>query len=229
MTSLGFLRFKVFLVYISNVYDNLPTDEVAHARRSATTSSRPAPTSRPPRPPRSPRRRRAAPDELAGLVAQAAAAGPGAARRGRARSTSPTPTRPSSSGGPCWAALRLEERYVPLDGLDIYDLAPGDQRRAAAPAAGVRRRRADARQQRRRRQLRREPAAAAPLRQADLPRHLRHRRRAYRTGFRGPGKYDGSVVNWVNGPLLAHIGAAHGLRRRASRRSAPRAAATSSR
>jgi hypothetical protein len=26
---LGFLRYKVFLVYISNVYDNLPTDEVA--------------------------------------------------------------------------------------------------------------------------------------------------------------------------------------------------------
>ena len=28
--SLGFLQYKVFLVYISNVYDNLPTDEVAH-------------------------------------------------------------------------------------------------------------------------------------------------------------------------------------------------------
>ncbi len=28
-TALGFLRYKAFLVYISNVYDNLPTDEVA--------------------------------------------------------------------------------------------------------------------------------------------------------------------------------------------------------
>ncbi|MDQ3990148.1 MAG: class I SAM-dependent methyltransferase, partial [Actinomycetota bacterium] len=28
-TALGMLRYKVFLVYISNVYDNLPTDEVA--------------------------------------------------------------------------------------------------------------------------------------------------------------------------------------------------------
>ena len=28
-TALAFLRYKVFLVYISNVYDNLPTDEVA--------------------------------------------------------------------------------------------------------------------------------------------------------------------------------------------------------
>ncbi len=25
----------------------------------------------------------------------------------------------------------------------------------------------------------------------------------YANGFRGPGKYDGSVVNWVNGRLLA--------------------------
>jgi methionine synthase II (cobalamin-independent) len=31
-TALGFLRYKVFLVYISHVYDNLPTDEVARTR-----------------------------------------------------------------------------------------------------------------------------------------------------------------------------------------------------
>ena len=49
----------------------------------------------------------------------------------------------------------------------------------------------------------------------------------YRTGFRGPGKYDGSVVNWVNGPLLAHIGAPPGLRRARSRRSRTAPAATS--
>ena len=33
----------------------------------------------------------------------------------------------------------------------------------------------------------------------------------YRTGFYGPGKYDGSVVNWVNGPLLPHIGSRRGF------------------
>ncbi len=32
-----------------------------------------------------------------------------------------------------------------------------------------------------------------------------------RTGFRGPGRYDGSVVNWCNGPLLAHIGGRKGF------------------
>jgi hypothetical protein len=33
----------------------------------------------------------------------------------------------------------------------------------------------------------------------------------YRTNFRGLGKYDGSVVNWVNGPLLAHVGRRKGF------------------
>ena len=33
----------------------------------------------------------------------------------------------------------------------------------------------------------------------------------YLDGFRGPGKYDGSVVNWVNGRLLAAIGSRRGF------------------
>jgi hypothetical protein len=32
----------------------------------------------------------------------------------------------------------------------------------------------------------------------------------YRQGFRGPGKLDGSVVNWVNGALLRVVGARAG-------------------
>lgn len=32
----------------------------------------------------------------------------------------------------------------------------------------------------------------------------------YSTAFRGPGKYDGSVVNWVNGPLLQLVGNRYG-------------------
>jgi hypothetical protein len=33
----------------------------------------------------------------------------------------------------------------------------------------------------------------------------------YHSGFFGPGKYDGSVVNWVNGRLLAAIGSRRGF------------------
>ncbi|MBV9232216.1 MAG: class I SAM-dependent methyltransferase [Chloroflexi bacterium] len=32
----------------------------------------------------------------------------------------------------------------------------------------------------------------------------------YHSSFRGPGKYDGSVVNWVNGPLLQFVGNRYG-------------------
>ncbi len=40
--TLGFLRYKAFLVYISNVYDNLPTDEIVRWGRSC--SPRPCPS-----------------------------------------------------------------------------------------------------------------------------------------------------------------------------------------
>ncbi len=33
----------------------------------------------------------------------------------------------------------------------------------------------------------------------------------YQQSFSGPGKYDGSVVNWVNGALLQHIGSRRGF------------------
>ena len=88
----------------------------------------------------------------------------------------------------------------------------GRQRRAAAPDAGVQRRRADARQQRRRWPASSTPCRCCTPRDAAVPRPVRDRhRRPYRTGFRGPGKYDGSVVNWVNGPLLAHVGRRRGF------------------
>ncbi|MDE3077722.1 MAG: hypothetical protein KGJ86_20065, partial [Chloroflexota bacterium] len=33
----------------------------------------------------------------------------------------------------------------------------------------------------------------------------------YRQSFRGPGKFDGSLANWVNGPLLQHVASRHGF------------------
>jgi hypothetical protein len=35
--------------------------------------------------------------------------------------------------------------------------------------------------------------------------------RQFNTGFYGPGKYDGSVVNWINGPLLNRIASRSGF------------------
>src|SRR5262249_56111735 len=104
-----------------------------------------------------------------------------------------------------WEGLRLDERYVPLEALDTYDVAPGVSGELLRPIA---------------------------LSSGDVRMHVSNGAAAsftdtlpllhplgilqchdlivtdigqYATNFRGPGKYDGSVVNWVNGPMLAAI------------------------
>ena len=53
--TLGFLRGKAFLIYISNTYDNLPTDEIVRIGGHLSIVSTSAPTSRLKRQQRSPR------------------------------------------------------------------------------------------------------------------------------------------------------------------------------
>ena len=200
--SVGFLGGKAFLVYISNVYDNLPTDEVATIRRPRLPGRRPAPISA--RPPRS-----GSPREFGLRVAELARAHrPAAANRaGAAGGVAAREVRRPRAGGAVLAggvggaapgrALRPARGPGHLPG--DADADRGDP----APAARRRGRRPDARQQRGAEQLRRHAAAAAPVRPGRLPRPVPDRPGQYRAGFYGPGKYDGSVVNWVNGPLLA--------------------------
>jgi hypothetical protein len=110
-----------------------------------------------------------------------------------------------------WEALRLDERYVPLEALDTYDVAPGVSGELLRPitiSSG------DAR-------MHVSNGAAASFTDT-LP--LLHPLGVlqchdlfvtdvaqYATNFRGPGKYDGSVVNWINGPLLQAIGTRRGF------------------
>jgi hypothetical protein len=187
-TALGFLQYKVFLVYVSNVYDNLPTDEVAHlGGRTYCVETRaylPA-------------------DAAAELAAEVSA------------DVEDLPALVHK-------LLRLEERYVPLAGLDTYALSTPTLRsfHGAETALGG--------------------ELLGPLLESgtDLRMHVSNgamtsfveslrllhpygrlvchdlfvtAAEGYRTNFRGPGKYDGSVVNWVNGPLLAHAGRRHGF------------------
>lgn len=203
-STLGFLRYKAFLVYISNVYDNLPSDEVARiggrvyqvetraylpeedARRiagmlSCDTSQLPALVTK---------LLRMGPELLAEVAPENCPDGAAAVRFWRE----------------CWKALRLEERYVPLDALDLYQIAPrmsGELLRPLLEADG---------------DVRMHVSNGAVASFADtLP--LLHPYgwlhchdlfvtdlRRYGNAFCGPGKYDGSVVNWVNGVLLQHIG-----------------------
>jgi len=123
----------------------------------------------------------------------------------------PTPADAVSFWRSAWDGLRLEERYAPLVELDTYAVAPevsGELLRSIVEANG---------------DLRMHISNGAATSFADtLP--LLHPHGvlqchdlfltapgSYLTGFHGPGKYDGSVVNWVNGPLLALAGNRRGF------------------
>jgi hypothetical protein len=110
-----------------------------------------------------------------------------------------------------WEALRLRERYVTLEGLDSYQVTPsltGEVLRSLMETQGDVRMHVS------------NGALASFI--GTLP--LLHpygriqchdlfitKSHQYRTGFYGPGKYDGSVVNWVNGPLLQLVASRRGF------------------
>lgn len=208
-TSLGFLQYKAFLVYISNVYDNLPTDEVAQlGGRTYCVHNRAY-----------------LPGEAAAELAESVSAGVGELpalvhkllRLGPALLAEACPAHFPDTGSAVefwqrtWAALRLEERYVPLAGLDTYPLTgalTGETLRPLLESG------ADVRMH----------VSNGAVASFDDTLGLLHPFgklvchdlfvdgiQGYRTTFRGPGKYDGSVVNWVNGALLAHVGRKRGF------------------
>ena len=219
--TLGFLRYKVFLVYISNVYDNLPDRrDRSHRRRTYQVETRAY------LPGRSGRAHRATasasdPATLPELVDKLLRLGPDAAGRRLAATASPTARRrrrllAAAAGRRCgWTSATCRCRpstpTTIAPGVSGELLRPIIESPAATCACTC------------------SNGAAASF--ADtLP--LLHPSAVLQchdlfvtdaapvpTDFRGPGKYDGSVVNWVNGPLLA-ASAARGLRRRASPRSA---------
>lgn len=204
--TLGFLRFKAFLVYISNVYDNLPTDEIVRIGgrlyRVEVRAYVPQTEAAPPG---------GDPAALPGLVDRLLELGPELL-------ASASPDR--FPGGPpdavqfwqkTWDAMRLEERYVPMEGLDLYEVAPGaggETLRPIVEANGDVRMHAS------------NGAAASFIDSLTLLHPFGMLQchdlfvtdiEQYRSQFRGPGKYDSSVVNWVNGPLLAAIGRRNGF------------------
>ncbi len=201
--TLGFLRGKAFLIYISNVYDNLPTDEVVrlgghvfNVEVRAHISGEAASTIG--------ENFGIAPKDIPDLVARLLQLGPELLSRA-VPNLFPDSLRAVKFWAEVWEALRLEERYVPIEGLDVYDVAPGVGGEVLRPVIEAN---GDLR-------MHISNGAAASFLDS-LP--LLHPfgmlqchdiiitdMEQYRRSFRGPGKYDGSVVNWVNGPLLAAI------------------------
>lgn len=195
--ALSFLRYKVLHIHLTNLYDNLPHDELvrrdgrfylvearayllaADAARIAEAFGRPV-------------------AELPQTVGKLLDIGPdyfGDRRRGVAWWQE------------VWNALRLEERLVGMEDLAEAPLPPGldvahlEEMLSGAPD--------DIRFH--------LSSGAAESFVNTLP--LLHPRgylqvqdifvtqmEEYRQGFRGPGKVDGSVVSWVNGPLLREVG-----------------------
>jgi hypothetical protein len=201
--SLGFLRGKAFLVYISNVYDNLPTDEVARiGGRSYQVEVRavlPAAQAR-----RLARRFSARTSSVPGLITKLLRLGPEHICDALPQHFTEPPVA-VDFWRQVWSALRLQERYVPIEGLDSYRIGPdltGEMLRAELETGDIR--------------VHVNNGALNSF--ADTLPLLHPFGRLvchdlfvtdvaeYLTKFHGPGKYDGSVVNWVNGPLLRHVG-----------------------
>jgi hypothetical protein len=207
--SLGFLRGKAFLVYISNVYDNLPSDEVARiGGRIYLVETRPYLTGEDAL--RIAGQLRAPPERVPELVDKLLRLGPELLCEAM-----PQHFRDAGQAVAFWreasAALRLQERYRPLEGLDGYQATRdfnGELLHAQLESYG---------------DIRVHVSNGALSSFAEtLPLLHPFGRlqchdlflddvRRYQSGFFGPGKYDGSVVNWVNGPLLRHIGGRAGF------------------
>ena len=209
LLTLGFLRGKAFCVYISNVYDNLPTDELAsiggrpylvEVRAYLSDEAAGQITSR----------HRLDRSALGGLTERLLRLGPDVLAEAM-HETFTDAGQVVAFWRDVWAALRLQERYVPLEGLDAYQVSSSLTGEILRPLLGSS---GDIR-------MHASNGALASF-EGTLPllhpfgRLLCHdlfltEPDQYHAGFYGPGKYDGSVVNWVNGPLLQLIGNRRGF------------------
>ncbi len=199
--TLSFLRYKVLHIHLTNVYDNLPNDEMvrkdgrffaveARAYLPAAAAAVIAQEFELPL------------EELARTIGKFLEVGPDyfpARRRG------------VEFWQTVWRTIRLEERLVELEDLAAARLSSG-----LSPAhieECVRDAPAEVR-------FHLSTGAVESFLNTVPLLHPRGFLQVqdifvtdmdeYRQGFRGPGKLDGSVVNWVNGALLREVGARAG-------------------
>jgi len=201
-SALGFLRYKVLYVHLCNVYDNLPCAEIARFDGQFYEI------------------------ETRTYVDQALVASL-CETYGIALSDLPREIErllkigpdyfPSLESGVCfwrdlWQALKQEERYVPIPdmaGYQIADRTTGEEVLGLLDGFG-----ADVRFHLS------NGAVKSFVHTIPLlhPKGLFEVQDIFTTGieqyqqsFRGPGKFDGSLANWVNGPLLRQVAGRHGF------------------
>jgi len=201
LRALSFLRYKVLYIHLTNVYDNLPLDELV--RRDGelylveTRSYLPA----------------SAGARIAGLYGLALPELP--ATVARLLDVGPELFGDRERGvafwRDVWEALRLEERLRRLDGIaevplsgglepyhveDLLATAPGDVRFHLSRGAAE--------------SFANTLPLLHPRGYLQVQDIFVAAMDEYRLGFRGPGKLDGAVVSWVNGALLRAVGARGG-------------------
>ncbi|HSU87574.1 MAG TPA: hypothetical protein VLL56_01980, partial [Terriglobia bacterium] len=201
--SLSFLRYKVLSIHLTNVYDNLPTDEIvvrdgklyAVEVRSYVSAAAAAPISESFGIPVT---------EFARTVNRLLEVGP--------RHVHPFGAEPGVAfWRSAWDAIRLEERFVAIQSILEAPLPPGFKpallENFVAQAVSNQRFQLSS------------GAVESFLNTVPLlhPRGYLQvqdifvtKLEDYGRMFRGPGKLDGSIVNWVNGALLAQVGAQAG-------------------
>ena len=201
MRALSFLRYKILYVHLTNVYDNLPVDELVRRDGQLYLVET----------------RAYVPESAATAIASSYGVAPSQQRAAVARLLETGPDlfgdreRGVGFWRAVWDAVCLEERLRRLEGIADVPLPPGlhpddlEELLGAAPA--------DVRFH--------LSGGAVESFVNTVP--LLHPRGylqvqdifvatmdEYRQGFRGPGKLDGSVVNWVNGALMRVVGARAG-------------------
>ncbi|HEY7067771.1 MAG TPA: hypothetical protein VII06_40320 [Chloroflexota bacterium] len=198
LQALAFLRYKVLFVHSCNLYDNLPTDEIA--RRDGRLYEVQVRAYLP----------AAAVEAVCDAYSLERAELPSTIQR--FLRIGPEYFDDVETGVHFWAdvwdALRLEQRYVLLEEPETYRVAPGAH--GARLGDLLDDYPGDIRLH--------LPTAAMQSFVNTLP--LLHPRGMfqvqdlfvtdldqYRGTFRGPGKMDGSIVNWLNGPLFRLVGA----------------------
>lgn len=196
LKTLSFLRYKVLFIHLTNVYDNLPGDEVARLDSKLYRVEV----------------RAYLPQEAVQQIADSygLTAGELPLTINRFLRIGPEYFDEVERGvhfwRDVWSSLRLEERYVALEPWDDYGIIPGV--RGSQLQNLLTETEGDLR-------FHLSNAALASFVNT-LP--LLHPRgifqvqdifvtelEQYRGMFRGPGKLDGSIVNWVNGAVLREV------------------------
>jgi hypothetical protein len=195
-SALGFLRYKIMYVHLCNVYDNLPCTEVARIDgrfyevevRAYMEQANVASICE---------TYGIAQDQLPREIERLLKIGP---------DYFPSVTDGVHFWADVWAGIKLEERYVPIpdiagyvvadrtSGEDILNMiqeVDGDVRFHLSNGAL--------------KSFVHTVPLLHPKGLFEIIDVFRTRLEQYQTTFSGPGKFDGSLMNWINGPLMKQV------------------------